>query len=73
MPFIELQAVAREFPSGDAVLRALAGVSLTIERGEYLAIMGTSGSGKSTLMNILGCLDRPTRGKGARAGCERPS
>ena len=59
---IELKKVRREFPAGDEVVVALKDVSLTIEHGEMVAIVGSSGSGKSTLMNILGCLDRPTSG-----------
>ncbi|MFT3722850.1 MAG: MacB family efflux pump subunit [Hyphomonadaceae bacterium] len=59
---IELRKVRREFPAGDEVVVALKDVSLTIEAGEMVAIVGSSGSGKSTLMNILGCLDRPTSG-----------
>ncbi len=61
-PLIELHNVRREFPAGDEVVVALKDLSLTINAGEMVAIVGSSGSGKSTLMNILGCLDRPTRG-----------
>src|SRR5260221_6811414 len=63
MSFIELQSVSREFPSGDGAFYALADISLRMDRVEFVAIMGASGSGKSTLMNVLGCLDRPTRGR----------
>ena len=59
---IELHAVCRDYPSGDGVLTVLKDVDLTIGQGEMVAIVGTSGSGKSTLMNIIGCLDRPSRG-----------
>jgi putative ABC transport system ATP-binding protein len=62
-PVIDLREVERIYrPTEQVEVRALAGVSLTIERGEFVAIMGSSGSGKSTLMNILGCLDVPTSG-----------
>jgi len=61
-PLIELDRVDKEYVTGSVVVRALADVSLRVARGEFLAIVGTSGSGKSTMMNILGCLDRPTRG-----------
>ena len=59
---IEVRDLVKTFSLEDVQVHALKGVSLTIRRGEYVAIMGTSGSGKSTLMNILGCLDRPTSG-----------
>jgi putative ABC transport system ATP-binding protein len=63
-PVIDVQAVERVYRLGEDVeVRALAGVSLRIERGEFVAIMGSSGSGKSTLMHILGCLDAPTAGR----------
>ena len=60
---IELQDVSRVYDTGRVVIPALEEVNLTVERGEFLAIVGPSGSGKSTLMNILGCLDRPTSGR----------
>jgi putative ABC transport system ATP-binding protein len=63
-PVIDLRAVERVYRTSErVVVRALDGVSLRIERGEFVAIMGSSGSGKTTLMNILGCLDTPTKGR----------
>ncbi len=59
---IEIQSVTKIYGVGEAAVRALAGVNMTVDKGEFVAIMGRSGSGKSTLMNILGCLDRPTAG-----------
>ena len=63
MKMIDLQNISRLFGSGDIQVAALKDISLTIDRNEFVAIMGTSGSGKSTLMNILGCLDSPTSGQ----------
>ena len=62
MALIELHDITKDYPLGELTISVLKGVSLSIERGEYVALMGASGSGKSTLMNILGCLDRPTSG-----------
>ena len=62
MELIEAQAISKTYPLGDAGLKALDGVSLSIRSGEFLSVMGPSGSGKSTLMNIIGCLDVPSGG-----------
>ncbi|GGK00733.1 macrolide ABC transporter ATP-binding protein [Pilimelia anulata] len=62
-PVLDLAGVTKVYGEGEATVRALRGVSVTVDRGDYLAIMGSSGSGKSTLMNIIGCLDVPTDGR----------
>ena len=63
MPMIELQDICKTYHIGEISVPVLKNVSLTVEAGELVALMGASGSGKSTLMNILGCLDRPTSGQ----------
>jgi putative ABC transport system ATP-binding protein len=63
MALIEARKISKVYTLGDIDLRALDGISATIEKGEFVSIMGQSGSGKSTFMNILGCLDTPTEGR----------
>jgi putative ABC transport system ATP-binding protein len=69
-PLVELSGIEKEYASGPEVVHALRDVNLRIRYGELVAIVGASGSGKSTLMNVLGCLDRPTRGTYRLAGVE---
>ncbi len=69
-PLIELRGLTKTYGLGDAQFQALRGIDLTIQKGEFVAIMGPSGSGKSTLMNVLGCLDTSTSGSYAYQGIE---
>ena len=62
LPVVDLRGVTKTYGHGDTAVRAVAGVDLVVERGDYVAIRGASGSGKSTLMHIIGCLDVPSRG-----------
>ena len=63
MAFLQVEQLTKVYGSGDAAVRALDGVSITVERGEFVAVMGASGSGKSTLLHLLGGVDKPTSGR----------
>jgi putative ABC transport system ATP-binding protein len=69
-PLLALKGVSKVYGAGQAAMHALRGIDLTIDRGDFVAVMGPSGSGKSTCMNILGCLATPTRGSYRFAGVE---
>ena len=70
MSLIRLHKISRRYQMGAETIHALREVSLGIQRGEYVAIMGPSGSGKSTLMNLIGCLDTPTGARTSRTGVQ---
>ena len=70
MSLVEAQGISKTYIFGEVEVRALCPTTLTIEEGEFIAVMGPSGSGKSTLMNILGCLDKPTTGKYLLSGVD---
>jgi len=68
LPLIELNKISRQYRSGQIKVDALKGINLTVEKGDFVSIMGPSGSGKSTLLNIIGCLDKPSTGTYILAG-----
>ena len=70
MPILELKDICKDYQQGREPVRVLKNINLTVEKGDYLAIMGPSGSGKTTLMNIIGCLDVPTSGSYTLEGRE---
>src|ERR1039458_8591662 len=67
---IQLQDIHKTYHTGEVDVHAVRGVTLGIAQGEFVALMGASGSGKSTMMNIIGCLDRPTKGKDSLDGID---